>query len=338
MARSAQERAEELARLLALAEAAKDAAEMQSGLATNAAKADAGRAATELRFALRGKEKEVGDLQTLLQKAKEQAAKEVLQAAKGGQQDLRTALDKTKGLEAELRDALAKIAKLTAELDALRKAASSAAKETLRAPAGDDFRKQAEREAAERKAAEARLAEVKDRLEKQQKRHDEQLAQLRSGKAPATPAASAPAAAPAVAPAADSTDLTELRRKLAAALEELAAVKEEFEKKKESWRITSLKRHAEMNKVEQALKVATTNEQLLKKKADMLELTVLSHQKSMDKERVQIVQGQLKEHNQRLEQQTQVKDLHANATQRKTFEETYNAQMGALNGKLKTLQ
>ena len=129
-----------------------------------------------------------------------------------------------------------------------------------------------------------------------------------------------------------------LRRKLAAALEELAAVKEEFEKKKESWRITSLKRHAEMNKVEQALKVATTNEQLLKKKADMLELTVLSHQKSMDKERVQIVQGQLKEHNQRLEQQTQVKDLHANATQRKTFEETYNAQMGALNGKLKTLQ
>ena len=33
----------------------------------------------------------------------------------------------------------------------------------------------------------------------------------------------------------------------------------------------------------QALKVAQKNEALLKKKSDMLELTVMSHQKSMDK-------------------------------------------------------
>ena len=84
--------------------------------------------------------------------------------------------------------------------------------------------------------------------------------------------------------------------------------------------------------------MAQTNEGLLKKKADMLELTVLSHQKSMDKGRVSIVAEQLKEHNERLEQQSAVKDLHANATQRKTFQETYARQMAALDGKLQKLQ
>ena len=121
------------------------------------------------------------------------------------------------------------------------------------------------------------------------------------------------------------------------ALEQFAALKEEYEKKKEAWRISSLKRHAEMNKVEQALKVSSTNEQLLKKKADMLELTLLSQQKSMDKGRVNMVREQLKEHNERLEQQGGVRDLHANATTRKTFDETYERQMDALNGKLRKL-
>ena len=113
---------------------------------------------------------------------------------------------------------------------------------------------------------------------------------------------------------------------------------DKFEKKKEAWRISSLKRHAEQNKLEQALKVSQTNESLLKKKADMLELTVMSHQKSMDKGRASIVREQLKEHNERLEQQTAIKDLHANATQRKTFQETFSRQMGALDKKLSTLQ
>ena len=80
------------------------------------------------------------------------------------------------------------------------------------------------------------------------------------------------------------------------------------------------------------------NEGLLKKKADMLELTVLSHQKSMDKGRVSIVSEQLKEHNERLEQQTAVKDLHASATTRKTFQETFAKQMSALDCKLSKLQ
>ena len=80
------------------------------------------------------------------------------------------------------------------------------------------------------------------------------------------------------------------------------------------------------------------NEGLLKKKADMLELTVMSHQKSMDEGRASIVREQLKEHNERLEQQSAVKDLHANATQRKTFQETYARQMAALDGKLQKLQ
>ena len=115
-------------------------------------------------------------------------------------------------------------------------------------------------------------------------------------------------------------------------------LEEEMAKKDEKYRLGSLKRHAEMNKLEQALKVAQKNEQVLKKKSDMLELTVMAHQKSMDKGRANMVKEQLKEHNERLEQQTACKDLHANATQRKTFQETYTRQMDALDGKLQKLQ
>jgi len=258
-------------------------------------------------------------------------------AAKAGQVEAKMAKEAALDRERELREANAKIAKLSPQGEEMRKAAAEARSQPAAKAVdkGDDFRKQAEREAAERKPAEARLAEVKERLEKQQRRHDEQLKAMRSGKEGGSSSSSA---GPPAAAASDSDDLDELRRQLAAALDELAKVKDEYEKKKEAWRISSLKRHAEMNKLEQALKVSTTNEQLLKKKSDMLELTVLSHQKSMDKGRANIVAGQLKEHNERLEQQTQVKDLHANATQRKTFDETYDRQMDALNGKLKKLQ
>ena len=133
-------------------------------------------------------------------------------------------------------------------------------------------------------------------------------------------------------------DVADLRRQLSEALAELEKVRDELEKKKEAWRISSLKRHAETNKLEQALKVTQASEAMLKKKADMLELTVLSHQKSMDKGRAKIVHEQLKEHNERIEQQAQTKDLHANATQRKTFAETYARQMDALDGKLSKLK
>ena len=43
---------------------------------------------------------------------------------------------------------------------------------------------------------------------------------------------------------------------------------------------------------------------------------------------------QLREHNERLEQQTAIKDMHAQATQRATFQQTYDKQMTALDGKL----
>ena len=170
-----------------------------------------------------------------------------------------------------------------------------------------------------------------------QRKHEADLRALQ-GQQGRSGAAAPSSSGAAAAAAASSSDDEELRRQLKAALEELEALKVEFEKKKEAWRISSLKRHAEQNKLEQALKVAQTNECLLKKKADMLELTVLSHQKSMDKGRANIVREQLKEHNERLEQQTAVKDLHANATQRKTFQETFSRQMGALDKKLKDLQ
>ena len=50
-------------------------------------------------------------------------------------------------------------------------------------------------------------------------------------------------------------------------------MEEELQKKETQWRLTSLKRHAETNKLEQAIKVSQKNEGLLKKKADMLELS-----------------------------------------------------------------
>ena len=89
-------------------------------------------------------------------------------------------------------------------------------------------------------------------------------------------------------------------------------MEEELQKKETQWRLTSLKRHAETNKLEQALKVSQKNEGLLKKKADMLELSLMSHQKSMEKGRAKIVQEQLKERNGQLEQQHELHDIHAN--------------------------
>ena len=82
--------------------------------------------------------------------------------------------------------------------------------------------------------------------------------------------------------------------------------------------------------------MAQQNEQCLKKKSDMLELTLMSHQKSMDKSRVRMVQEQLKERNEQIQQQQPgMKDLHAQATQRPTFEQTFQCQMNALDSKMR---
>jgi len=334
-ARAAQERAEELARLLAAAEAARDETESRSSVAANAARADAGRAANELRYALRAKEKELGDINEAYAKLRGSAASDAAATAKNEKMRFKESEARADKLAAELREAQQQIAKLKGDLEAAERRAAASARQPSTSSSSssnaDELRRQAEREAAERKAAEQRLSEVKERLEKQQRRHEEQVAQLRQGNG----SRAAPPPAPAAPPPSDETE--ELRRQLKEALEQFAALKEEYDKKKEAWRISSLKRHAEMNKVEQALKVSSTNEQLLKKKADMLELTLLSQQKSMDKGRVNMVREQLKEHNERLEQQGGVRDLHANATTRKTFDETYERQMDALNGKLRKL-
>ena len=109
---------------------------------------------------------------------------------------------------------------------------------------------------------------------------------------------------------------------------------EELKKKETQWRLTSLKRHAETNKLEQAIKVSQKNEGLLKKKADMLELSLMSHQKSMEKGRAKMVQEQLKERNGQLEQQHELSDIHANASKRKTFTQTFDLQMKTLDTKL----
>ena len=95
-----------------------------------------------------------------------------------------------------------------------------------------------------------------------------------------------------------------------------------------------MKRHAETNKLEQAIKVSQKNEGLLKKKADMLELSLMSHQKSMEKGRAKMVQEQLKERNGQLEQQHELTDIHANASKRKTFTQTFDLQMKTLDTKL----
>ena len=111
-------------------------------------------------------------------------------------------------------------------------------------------------------------------------------------------------------------------------------MEEELARKEKEWRLKSLQRHAEQNKVEQALKVAQKNEALLKKKADMLELSLMSHQKSMEKGRAKMVQEQLKERNGQLEQQHEISDIHANASKRKTFAQTFDMQMDVLSNKI----
>lgn len=131
-------------------------------------------------------------------------------------------------------------------------------------------------------------------------------------------------------------DNGDLRRQLAAALEQLAAVREELSQKETRWRLSSLKRHAEQSKLEHSFKTAQENGVKLKKKADFLELTLLSHQKSMDKDRVKMVQDQLKERNEQIEQSFRT-DVHAQATQRATFDETFQCQMSALDSKLSKL-
>ena len=337
---SAQQRAEELAAAHAHAEAAKAELELRHAGAAERAKADSGKAANELRYALRGKDKEMERLLAELAAAKEAAARDVAAAIAHGKAMTKEAEGRADRAVAETKDAHAKISKLQAELAALRSELTSREKEMIslrdqaraasanggRGGGADDARRQAEREAAARAQAEARLKEVKERLEKQQQKHDEQLRELRK------PGGSSGAASAASSSGGDDND--ELRRQLKQALDDLAALTDEYARKKEAWRITALKRHAEQNKLEQALKVSQTNEGLLKKKADMLELTVLSHQKSMDKGRANIVRDQLKEHNERLEQQSGVKDLHASATQRKTFQETFSKQMETLDSKL----
>ena len=93
-----------------------------------------------------------------------------------------------------------------------------------------------------------------------------------------------------------------------------------------------------MVRLQQELKVATQNEVVLKKKADMLELTLLSHQKSMEKGRAKMVQDQIKERGEQITAQNQgglKTDLHAQATKRPTFEKTFNCQMDAIEAKLK---
>ena len=81
--------------------------------------------------------------------------------------------------------------------------------------------------------------------------------------------------------------------------------------------------------------MATQNEGVLKKKADMLELTLLSHQKSMEKSRVNMIKDQLRERGEQLQQQQPgMKDLHAQATTRPTFEQTFQCQMNALDTKM----
>ena len=324
---SAQQRAEELAQAQAAAEAAAQAAEMQSHAAAERAKTEGGKAANELRYAMRGKDKEIERLTKELEKVRESAKIDVAAAVNHGKMMTKEAEGRADRLATELKEAQARISKLQAELDALNREARSARDSSRSGDAGNSSKD----DAKARREAEQRLKEVKERLEKQQQKHDEQLRELRKQQ----PGSKLPAAA---ASSSSNNDDEDLRRQLKEALEELAALRDEYEKKKEAWRIASLKRVAETNKLEQALKVATTNEGLLKKKADMLELTVMSHQKSMDKGRANIVRDQLKEHNERLEQQSGVKDLHASATQRKTFKDTFDSQMGALDKKLAKLE
>ena len=236
--------------------------------------------------------------------------------------------------KAEARKAEERRERERRELEAAKKEANGADK---LASSLEELRAKLLVEQRGRREAELALADTRDRIESQ-RRHAQQAAadmrkqaeQLPSLKQ-AEPRKPPPVAAPA---AASAEDESELKRQLEEALERLRNLEEELKKKETQWRLTSLKRHAETNKLEQAIKVSQKNEGLLKKKADMLELSLMSHQKSMEKGRAKMVQDQLKERNGQLEQQHELSDIHANASKRKTFTQTFDLQMKTLDSKL----
>ncbi len=256
------------------------------------------------------------------------AAKDEARAARSEQERLGAA---AREAEAGRRAAEERARASAAELDALKSARAADAKrlrernEALKSQ-GDALTK-LQAEQASRAEAERRLSEARQRLQAQQLRTDAMATELRA--AQATPRASRDD---------KSGRVSELERQLADALKKAREATEELERKQTEWRLTALKRHAEMNKVQQELKVATQNEVVLKKKADMLELTLLSHQKSMEKGRAKMVQDQIKERGEQITAQNQgglKTDLHAQATKRPTFEKTFNCQMDAIEAKLK---
>ena len=228
---SAQQRAEELAQAQAAAEAAAQAAEMQSHAAAERAKTEGGKAANELRYAMRGKDKEIERLTKELEKVRESAKIDVAAAVNHGKMMTKEAEGRADRLATELKEAQARISKLQAELDALNREARSARDSSRSGDAGNSSKD----DAKARREAEQRLKEVKERLEKQQQKHDEQLRELRKQQ----PGSKLPAAA---ASSSSNNDDEDLRRQLKEALEELAALRDEYEKKKEAWRIASLKR------------------------------------------------------------------------------------------------
>mmetsp|Transcript_27943 Transcript_27943/g.69407 ORF Transcript_27943/g.69407 Transcript_27943/m.69407 type:complete len:768 (+) Transcript_27943:176-2479(+) len=324
--------AQKLDQKLSLATEAEAAAGRQAGeAARKLSGAEAARDGLEAK--LREKEREVTALGLQLAPLRDEASKASAEAKRS---------------RGEVNELNAKIQKLQAELRAQQQAQSDLKKDKALEESADAQRRlreeaqraqeELQREQAARREAEEKLREARERTLKHQKTL-ESMAKAVSAKEVAKEPSVRGGAQESVgwSAAADSDDLSELRRKLKATEEELLALKDEMERKKEQWRITALKRHAESNKLEQALKVSQKNESLLKKKADMLELTLLSHQKSMDKGRASMVTAQLKEHNERLEQQTAIKDMHAQATQRATFQQTYDKQMIALDGKLRRL-
>jgi hypothetical protein len=94
--------------------------------------------------------------------------------------------------------------------------------------------------------------------------------------------------------AADGRGSGEDTGKLADALAQLSAARAELSQKEERWRLSSLKRHAEHSKLEATLKMAQESGERMKKKADYLELALLSHQKAMDKDKARMVQVRLR--------------------------------------------
>lgn len=91
---------------------------------------------------------------------------------------------------------------------------------------------------------------------------------------------------------------------------------------------------AELNKLEEKLKLASQSEALLKRKCDALELSLQSVSASASRETQHKVRAQLREREEQLAKQHEIKDVHTASVRRPTYNQVLGRQIAAIDEKI----